>query len=191
MSKEPEKSEDPFDPESLKIKSNFTDQIGVKKVITKIPVCKPDRQCFFRVHSDPTYRLETALVDFKEEREIYLVEQSLCAELPTEVVPKVLYYAITRQNNPFLWHIRLPNSDGKLDAWNQSALDAAELAQKKWVRCSANMGAGHYDVFEATGNLSEPEWPDLSFKEILKLAFKGRYINSLDHPVIQKLQGLV
>ena len=27
----------------------------------------------------------------------------------------------------------------------------------------ANMGAGIYDTFEATGELADPEWPELNF----------------------------
>jgi hypothetical protein len=53
------------------------------------------------------------------------------------------------------------------------------------------MGAGYYDVHVATGNLSDPEWPDLSFAEILRFAFKSRFIESLDHPSSSALRGEV
>jgi hypothetical protein len=71
-------------------------------------------------------------------------------------------------------------------------LQAAKLAEEKWVRVSANMSLGGYEVFEALGNLSDPEWPDdgINFGRLLEIAFRGRIINSLDHPIVKKLRGL-
>jgi hypothetical protein len=37
--------------------------------------------------------------------------------------------------------------------------------------------------------LPPPTWPELSFGELLKIAFKSRYIDTLDHPVLLKLRG--
>ena len=51
------------------------------------------------------------------------------------------------------------------------------------------MPAGMYDTFEATGELSDPEWPDLSLPEILKLCFRDRFIQDIDHPVLKTLRG--
>jgi hypothetical protein len=39
--------------------------------------------------------------------------------------------------------------------------------------------------------LPEPNWPELPFKELLRVAFKDKYINSLDHPILRKLRGEV
>ena len=35
----------------------------------------------------------------------------------------------------------------------------------------------------------DPEWPDASFKKLLQIAFRDRFIKSLDHPVIRALRG--
>jgi hypothetical protein len=59
------------------------------------------------------------------------------------------------------------------------------------VRVVANMGLGAYEVYEASGDLPDPSWPELSFPEILKVAFKGRYITEVEHPVIRRLRGEV
>jgi hypothetical protein len=53
------------------------------------------------------------------------------------------------------------------------------------------MSLGAYEVFEATGELPEPQWPELPFSQILQIAFKDKYIDSLDHPVLRKLRGEV
>ncbi len=179
----------PFDPSSLKLSQNFGATLGVKKALVTVPVRKPGRQDFVRVHTDPDYRLETAVLELKEERETYLVARELWEELPSELTPKVLFTTINRQNVLTLWPVRMPGEDGRLDDWNASALEAAEMAQQQWVRVAANMSLGAYDIFEATGHLDDPTWPDYDFQKILEIAFKGRFIESEDHPVLRRLRG--
>ena len=41
---------------------NFEAGLGVKKVVTTVPVRKPDRQWFFRVHPDEAWRLPAAVI---------------------------------------------------------------------------------------------------------------------------------
>ena len=60
--------------------------------------------------------------------------------------------AINRQGVLFLWPIRLPGADGKLDDWSRSAMDAADEAKSRWVRITANMSLGAYDVAVASGS---------------------------------------
>ena len=64
-----------------------------------------------------------------------------------------------------------------------------ELAKTKWLRVAANMSAGNYEAFEAVAQLGEPQWPDMPFSEVLKIAFKDFMIDSLDHPVLKQLRG--
>ena len=53
------------------------------------------------------------------------------------------------------------------------------------------MSLGAYEMVEATGQLSEPEWADVPFREILKVAFRDRIVDRTDHPVLQRRLGLV
>lgn len=178
-----------LDLDRLRLSQDFANQVGVRKALLTVPVRKPDRQWFVRVHPDPAWRFETAVLEIKEDRETYLLDPGLWSELPGELIPKALFTGITRQGVVFLWPIRLPGADGRHDAWNRSALDAADLATRSWVRVAANMSLGAYDVFQATTPPPEPEWPDLTFRRVLEVAFKDRFINSLDHPVIRRLLG--
>ena len=181
---------DLFDPARLRLSQDFA-AVGVKKVITAIPVRKPDRQWFVRVHPEEGWRLPTGIIEIREDREVYLVDPAIAVELPAEVIPMMLFTSITRQGVPFLWPIRLPGEDGKQNEWHRSALEAADRAQKRWVRVAANMAAGAYDVYEAMGTLPEPEWPDLPFRDVLKIAFRDRFISTADHPVLRRLRGEV
>ena len=179
----------PFDPANLRLSQNFGASAGVKKLTTTIPVRKPGKQDFVRVHPDPAYQIETAVLEFKEERETFLVAPELRDELLGELTPKALFTTINRQKVVSLWPIRLPGEDGRIDEWNESAMEAATLAQKQWVRVSANMSLGAYDVYQATGEIPEPEWPELDLGQILEIAFKGRFIKDSDHPALKRLRG--
>ena len=184
---------DPFDPEALRMSQDFGVELGVQKVLLTVPVRKPDKAWFVRVHPAKEYELTTYVIELKEEGETYLVARTLWSELAGESTfsLRILYTAINRQGVQFIWAIRLPGSDGKLDGWNQSALEAAQLAKEKWVRVQPNLSLGAYEVDEAKANLPEPKWPNKSLNELLKVGFKGRYIDSLDHPVLKKLRGEV
>jgi hypothetical protein len=178
-----------FNLEKLRLSQNYRKLIGVKKALLSVPVRKPGRQEFFRVHPEEDWCLETALLELKEDRESYLVDPEFWSELSGEIAPKILFTTINRQGVLRLWPIRLPGEDGRLDEWNQSALEAAGIAKKKWIRLASSISLGAYEVFEASGDLPEPEWPDVTFQEILKIAFKNHFINSMDHPVISRLRG--
>jgi hypothetical protein len=183
---------DPFDVDSLRISQDFSAALGVKKALLTVPVRKPSKEWFVRTHPDETYRLQTAVIELKEDREVYLVAPQLWPELAGESTfsPRALFTAMNRQGVLFLWPVRLPGSDGKLDEWSRTALEGAELARKQWVRVQANMSLGAYDVAYAE-NLPDPIWPDMPFKDLLRIAFRDRFISSLDHPVLRRLRGEV
>lgn len=178
-----------LDLSSLRLTQNFGEIVGVRKLIRTVPIRKPNRQEFFRVHPSEEFRLETAIIELKEERESYIVAPDLWPEIFSEITPKILYAYINRQGVLGLWPIRLPDESGRLDSWNMSALDAADLAKSGWIRIAANMSLGAYEIFRANADIPDPEWPDLSFEEIVNTAFANRYIDRCDHPVLQRLRG--
>jgi hypothetical protein len=183
---------DPFNPASLRLDQSFAEKAGVKKLLTTVPVRRPNRQDFVRVHSDPKFRLSPAgIIEIKEDREVYVVTPHMAKELEGEFALATLHMAITRQRIVHLWPVKLPGPDGKHNPWHASAAEAAECAKHRWIRVAPNMNLGAYEIFEATGTLPEPEWPELSFEEILKVAFRDRIVDALDHPIIQRLKGAV
>ena len=48
----------PFDPAALRLDQSFADTVGVKKHLMTVPVRKPNRQDFVRVHPDPAYQAD-------------------------------------------------------------------------------------------------------------------------------------
>jgi len=180
-----------LDPSRVRLSQDFESQVGVKKALITVPVRRPDRQWWIRVHPDEAWRIDTAVLELREDRETFIVDSSLWPNLVHEITPKRLFTAFTRQGVTFIWPVRLPGPDGRLDEWNRSAHAAAEMASKSWVRVSANMSLGAYEVSVASADLPEPVWPEGDFRRLLEVAFKGKYICTPDHPVIRKLRGEV
>jgi hypothetical protein len=181
---------DPFDLANLRLDQSFVESVGVKKLLTTIPVRKPDRQDFVRVHASETYRAVVALIELKADREFYLLLPAIARELPGEFMTTTIYTAINRQGVVFLWPVRLPASDGRVLEWHRSAAEAAEKAMTRWIRVQSNTSIGAYEMTEAPIGFPDPEWPDPPLQELLRIAFRDRLVDRLDHAVIKRLRGL-
>jgi hypothetical protein len=181
---------DPFAPENLRLDQSFTETVGVKKLLTTIPVRKPGKQTFFRVHPDPAYREMFPMIDLRDDKEEYIVAKELVPELATEIVYKQLCLAITRQGTVFFLPLRYPGPDGKDNEWWKSLRDHAKRAQTHWIRVIPNQELGAYECLQAADTLSEPEYPELGYWDLIKIAFKDYLIKERNHPVIKRLRGL-
>jgi hypothetical protein len=175
---------------ALRLSQAFLETAGAKKLLRTVPVRKPNKQDFVRVHPDPAFREPFAVIELKEDREHYLIMPNIAATLPEEIVTKMLYTAINRQRVVFLWPVPLPAADGRVNEWHRSAQEAAEHAMSHWVRVTANTNLGAYEIMEATAKIPDPEWPpEYTFHDLLKIAFRDRIISSFDHPVLKRLRG--
>ena len=181
---------DPFDIASLRLNASFLETAGVKKLLTTVPARRPSPQDFVRVHPAPEYRENFAMIDLKDDREDYLVQPAILPELTGEVVYKTVFTAVNRQGVVFLWPVRLPAPDDRKSEWPRSAREAAELAMTQWVRLKANLSLGAYEITAAESVMADPVWPELSFQDLLRIAYRDRMITTLDHPVVKRLRGL-
>jgi hypothetical protein len=181
----------PFDPANLRLDQNYTETVGVKKSITTIPVKKPNKQTFFRIHPGEEWRDNFPIIDLKDDGEEYIVARPLVPELITEVVIKQLRLGITRQGNLFFLPLRLPGPDGKDMAWWSSLREHADRAETHWLRVIANKELGAYEALQASDSLNEPEWDlqGLRFWNLIEIAFKKFLITDLEHPVVKRLRG--
>ena len=181
---------DPFDPQSFRTSQDFGAGLHVKERLLKVPLRNmPAKEWWFRVHPDPGYQVIAPLLELKEDRELYLVQSDLVPLVSDEPTykEKLIATAVNRDEAVFLLHLRYPGIDGKRDDWMDTALEACKEARDRWVRVFA--GTGYYRLQFTEAELSEPKWPDMSFRELLRLAFKDRLIDSVDHPVLQRLRG--
>jgi hypothetical protein len=180
---------DPFNLDGLRIPQNFTETVGVRKLLTTVPVRKPNPQDFCRVHAGEAFSANVRVIELKEDRELYLIAPALVGELAPETKVKTLYTAINRQGVLFLWPVSYPISDERELEWHRSLREAAELAKTEWVRVQANKALGAYEMRVADSVMTDPTWPPEDFQQIIRIAFRGFMIDSLEHPVIRRLRG--
>ncbi len=176
------------DLESLRLSQNYANSVRVAEELVHVSVRKPNRQEFVQVH--PTDRIALSLLEFKEDRELYIVRPEVLSALAAETFPAMLFRTINRQGNEFLWPVKLPLSEGRQNAWHSSAMTAAEHAETSWVRVQAELNAGSYKVERALGRLEKPVWRDVSLEQLMRIAFAGKVIDSEEHPIVRRLRGL-
>ena len=98
---------------------------------------------------------------------------------------------ITRQGTVILWPVRLPDADGGSTNGTNRQRTPPKYAITRWVRIKANMAIRALRPnFRRQSTIPEPTWPDLSFQELLRIAFRDRLVDRLDHPVIKRLRGM-
>jgi hypothetical protein len=181
---------DPFDPENLKI--DAMEDLAIEKVLTAVPVRKPDRREFFRVHPDPAFAVDTLVLERHDgmDRQSYLVAPEIQHMVLPEMHRVRLHTAITRRGVVFLWPIKLPLEDSdRLRRLSDTALLAAGQAKTLWVRIAWSRDLGGYEMFRAKGDLGDPVWPPNSFRDLIELAFRHYRIDRADHDVIKELEG--
>ena len=128
--------------EALRLSPDAAATAGTREVLRHVPVRKPNRIEFVRVHPDADMQMATGVFVDREERETFFVVPELRAELAGEVKPVLLVTAISRQGVVMLWPVPLPDESGRRNAWAETAREACELAKAAWVRLAADMCAG-------------------------------------------------
>lgn len=175
----------------FRLRQDYTETVGTKKLLTTVLVHKPYKHDFVRTHHNPSYQLNTKVLELEHEKETYLIHPELWGALEgeTTIVDKTLLTAISNRGEVFLWPIGLPRENQTRNSWNESARDIASCAVDKWIRLRSNTSAKLYEAIDGGGIKKEPEWPKLSFNQLLQMAFKDKIIKTLDHPVLRRLLG--
>lgn len=179
---------DPFNPETLRVGAQA--DIDVEKVLTAVPVKKPKRTEFFRVH--PEYATDMLILehDTGMSRDTYLVHPSVQHVLSEELRKVRLFLCINKNGTPFLWPAKLPRADNELGRRAaETGLQTAEEAKKVWVKMVWDRDLSGYQMYRAKGDLGEPQWPDKTFRDLIEIAFRERLIDREDHSVIRDLEG--
>ncbi len=173
--------------------SNYSEGlVGVKKKVAVVQVAKPKRNSWWI--AKPEHMLEAAILydETATGKDAYLVAPELVMELGDDVVATSLHGVITRQGVYMIVPVRLPGTDGRLDAWNESMREAITASYEQPVRTASSRDAGSYVLHLAPPTVVEmPPWPTETWEELLAIAFRGRIIDDLDHPVLRRLRGEV
>lgn len=167
---------------------------GAMELLSTIQVRKPPTEDFFRTHPALEMTITLALYESKEgfASEYYVILPKMLGTMMELGVGfyAQLYVLVTRAGATMLWPVKLATG-GAGNPWFSSALQAAETAKTQWIRVYADSGRKHYRILAANGDLEEPEFSDKPLNELLEIAFKGRVIDSEDHPIVRKIRGTV
>ncbi len=183
--------DDPFSPRNLAIAQNFSELTETKRLLTNVRVGKPSKEAWVRTSTDPDHWVIGSVVELKDQGdETYwltpAVRDALIGEPCLKAVRLIL--AVDRPGNPFFWKIALPDPSGRSQPWVDSMVEAATVAKSKWVRVNWSNATRSYEVLTAEIK-AEPKWPTESRRELLNIAFRGRIVTDLDHPVLRDLRG--
>ncbi len=119
---------------------------STRKMQTIIPVRKPSKKQFVRVHPNPDFRADNMpTIEDEPTGEIYLLAANL--EFPVDVDNKVdflnLAASITTEGSVFLWHYK-----NSTNSWSDSARIAVRQASRGWVRVIPDKSSNGY-ILEA------------------------------------------
>jgi hypothetical protein len=170
---------------------DYAEDLGETKELGPIVVRKPAPDDWVRVYPDPDWRIDAFILDSKMTRQTYLilnVDLQRKLEAKKQGRPMMLYYAIERSGQPFLWPVSAIFRNGTLNTWNNSATRAVQRAQDIWVQIASNRAREAYDM-TTSNKIPPPIWPDLTFEAVLEQTFEGRIIESEQHEIIQYLWG--
>jgi hypothetical protein len=181
---------DGFDLTELRLTGVGEDVVKTERIISEIPIQKPAKDVFVRTHPDKAFVMHMMTIQTSD-GEFYVVSASIQEALQSEPLcqPRAFIPYTTRQGELFIWPIRLPRGDERIDGYNRSAMEHAERARRDWVRVAANRVLSVYDLIVPVANLGEPKWPSMDVATMYGIALKNRVISSLDHPVLKDLRG--
>ncbi len=154
---------------------------------TRIQINKPRRDEWVTVRSGEDWQFATYVIEDTQDmdREIYIVHNDLAnGELADDARYAIFHLTISSTGRLFWWHIKM-SANSRRNHWAESALKAVEVAQGKWIRViPAHEG---YEIREAKAQMPEPQWPDMSRDETIRLAFEDRIIDTMEHPIAKRL----
>lgn len=179
-----------LDLSQFRINQDFAAHIQARKVAISVNVRRPDRQQWVCPLPGREWRAPVAILEDKANQRTYIVVPEIVPEVTADLVPKLLVAYVTTQGAASLWPIRMPDESGRLDTYNESALQIIEQYGGRWIRVLPNQVERRYDVLEmAATELPAPKWPEGGFTKLFSLAFRGRVIDNLNHPVLKTLRG--
>jgi hypothetical protein len=163
------------------------DGIPIVREQSIIPVRKPNKQEWFRVHRHQS--MMVYLTEDITERTPYLVHPDALPYLVGQVKKVKLYRATTLQGSVFLIPVPQMDSSGNWNRWHRSLSLAVETAIKFWVRIQSDQASQGYIIIKPTDKLKNPEWKDMTMEELVTKAFEEWTILDEKHPFIQRLAG--
>ena len=104
-------SPDPFNAATLRLDQSFEEAIGVKKLLATVPVRKPHKQEWIRVHPSEDYRGRFAIIYLKDASGFYIRTPENSARSVHRNRPGHDLHGDQSSARCVLWPARLPAAD--------------------------------------------------------------------------------
>ena len=181
----------PFNPSRFAMPSTGAEEFGARKIRSVIPVNKPGKMEWVHLLDDEDFLIPgAALLDLQDGGRVYLVVPEIAAQLDDDVRLFALAPVLTRQDKLFLWPCPIIRPGETPNPWHISHNEAYNAAKSGWIRMKSNRSCGFYDIIEPKSFMPEPDWPDMSFADMLQIAFNDDHIiDRDDHPALRRLKG--
>jgi hypothetical protein len=182
------------------------DQLGsgppVGDSVLAIGVGKPPKDTFFRCRPGLEFQPELQMVTNSTgfDKTFVAVRTDMVEFLRSIKIFSArhrVYLIMTDEGVYRLVPVRLAARDGSQNVFSRTLQIAMSRAENEWVRVYNNPELRDTDrgweVFPAPADrFQEPIWPDIGAGKMIRLAFKdaGNLIDSADHPLVKKFQGL-
>jgi hypothetical protein len=166
---------------------------GVKREQLTIPEGRP-KDVFFRVDPRPEMQMPVAIFEHKPagrlSPDIYILTPDVAEQLGRRAKYAVIRVCICRPNVLQLWAVKVPQAErGRPNPFTETAWEACALLERQWGRLDMNESTTGYDVIPAETQWPDPEWRNDPLASLVAKAFKGRFVDSMDHDVIKMLRG--
>lgn len=181
---------DPFDLAAVKRQSATS--VAVRKTLVVGVKKKIDKSTWFQVCPVPGMHVEGYLLDPGEMADgLFWVSPFALSDVDDSAVRLYeLHLCASKQGaGLFWWAIGLPGEDGR-DMECDRIRRAYATAHGQWMRLEWDQVSRMHNQSIAVAAWPNPDWPNVGVDELIRTAFRGRVIDSADHPVVRQLKGL-
>jgi hypothetical protein len=186
-----------------KLKKDNTRKVHKKKIIaTNVAVQKPSQNVFFQCHPDLCLEGAWIIKGDKGSNDLWFIAPSMLSSplLAKRLRPVTIAITYIWPSGEIgLWPVPTPPRDTKVKAWKSLRAAYERAKAGEWVQVIWNEETMDFDVnvpeqedVPEEEKLPAPSWPkDLDLSSLLMIGFEGRVIDSIDHPFMLQLRGIV
>jgi len=161
-----------------------------KKAPSSVPIAKPGKSLWFYIHPNTEWRREALLIESGDMgKEWYAIDEDVAIQVEDLISHRLLVPCSSLQGNWFLWPVKVSDRSGRLDAGSESTLRVVTDWAGHWVRITWNPDLRAYDVHHRKVDKAPPADPEGGYKSLWSRAFRGRFIEDSEHPVIAAILG--
>ena len=169
---------DPFDPGRFRISQDFANNCRGQAGADRDHSRQARKRGIVRVHPSPDYRLDVAVVKYRAHG---LFGRPRAGKRPTPRSGEFGHPVHDAEHAARDLPVPVPlPKEGRSNSWttapgNCPAIKA--MSQTLQIKANHNPKAARYDAAVPIGKPPEPEWPDVPFRDLLRLAFGNNVIN--------------